>query len=147
MGRITEPQLRVLADEWTPVVLELLDEMARRVWPPVRERRGMFSKSTLITRYDLEGPAQRDGKLVWAVSHTSRPSAFDDYGQLSEGERQFWLVTLMPGSPPFFCVEGAQAHERIPVDKDALRQALNQAYREGPKTERFYGNKGPLSHR
>jgi hypothetical protein len=147
MGRITDPGLQALAEAWSPVVLELLDEVGQRVWPPHKERRGLFGKPVIITRYSLEGPAQRSGQLLWALSHTSQPSTFDEYGTLSEGEREFWLVALQPGSPPLFSVEGARLHERIPVDSEALLKALNDSRKEGPKTERFYGNKGPLSHR
>jgi hypothetical protein len=83
---------------------------------------------------------------VWAVSHTINPSSFDEQGRLSKGERVCWLVMLNT-SQATFTVEGAQIIERIPLDREALAQALNQAAQSGPKSEAFYGNKGPLTQR
>ncbi|HEC23730.1 MAG TPA: hypothetical protein ENI95_12530 [Chloroflexi bacterium] len=147
MGRIRKPELQTLADEWSPVVRELLDQLGKKIWPPKKERPSLLQKPRLITRYSLEGPAQRGNELAWALSHTTRPSSFDDTGRLTEGEREFWLVTLRPGDPPTFRIEGAQVIADIPADREALRKALRRARKMGPKVQTFYGNKGPLSHR
>lgn len=147
MGRIVDPGLQTLADQWSPVVTSLLDALGSRVWPPKKQRQGLFRKPILIYRYSLEGPAQREGKLVWALSHTARPSSFDDRGVLGQGEREFWVITLSPGSSPRFTIQGSDVQPDIPADAEVLREALHAAQQAGPKREVFYGNKGPLSHR
>lgn len=146
MGRIREPELIRLAEEWSPVVHELLDEMGQRVWPHKKIRRSLFSRPEIIVRYTIEGPVQRGSAIAWSLTHTSKPSAFDSSGVLSKGERQFWLVTIHPGTPPQFAVEGAQTQAQIPVGREALFQALQQARKDGPMVQEFYGNKGPLSY-
>ncbi len=146
MGRIVDRNLQALADQWSPTVRELLDEIGRQTWPPLKQRRGILGGSVLISRYSLEGPVQRNGELFWALSHTSKPSSFDDRGVLSEGERQFWLLALHPGDPPCFRLEGAAVHDSVPANAVVLREALHRARQAGPKIEAFYGNKGPLSH-
>jgi len=127
------------------VVFEVLDELGKRTWPPVKERQGLLSRPNLIARYSLEGPAQRGNEIVWALSHTSRPSTFDVDGKLTKGERQYWLVYLRAGEPLTFRVEGKTTLDGISADRWALREALKQA--DHPVIEAFYGNKGPLRHR
>jgi hypothetical protein len=147
MGRIREPVLRELADQWAPIVQELLHEIGQRVWPPKKIKQSLFSKAEYIIRFSIEGPVEYGNRAAWALSHTSRPSAFDASGTLSEGEREFWLLTLENGSPPLFHLEGASIQERIPANRDQLLDALNSARKEGPKVEPYFGNKGPLSHK
>ncbi len=145
MGRILDPQLRNLADQWSAVVQELLDGIGSRSWPPRKVRRSVFGKPELVVRYVQEGPVQRGNRIGWAVSHTSRPSTFDDQGNLSEGERQYWIVWLEAGTPALFTVEGSQIETGIPAERGALSQALMRSWKAGPRQQRFYGNKGPLS--
>jgi hypothetical protein len=147
MGRIANSALRRLADQWSPIIHELLHNMGTRQWPPLKQRQSLFGKPVLISRYNVGGPVERDGQLVWALSHTSRPSSFDERGILSQGERQFWLVTLQSDDPLRFRIEGASAHHAIAATIPSLREALIRAERDGPKVEAFYGNKGPLHHR
>jgi len=145
LGRIGDPALRALAETWTPVVFEVLDELGKRTWPPLKERPSLLSKPNLIARYSLEGPAQRGDEIAWALSHTSRPSTFDDQGKLTKGERHYWLVYLRTGEPLTFRVESKTTLDGIPANQQALQNALKQA--KDPVTETFYGNKGPLRHR
>ncbi len=147
MGRIREPALRDMADRWSPIVQELLREIGQRVWPPKKIKRSIFSKPELITRFSVEGPVELGDQAAWAVSHTSHPSGFDASGMLSEGKREFWLLTLENGNPPLFRIEGASVEERIPASRGSLLEALNSARKYGPKVETYFGNKGPLSHR
>jgi hypothetical protein len=144
--RIDDLELQALAEQWSPVVIGLLHEIGQRVWPPLKTRR-MLVRVNIVPRYLVEGPAQWGDSLVWAVSHTINPSSFDDQGRLSKGERACWLVMLHPGQPPTFTLEGRQIATGIPAEQDALAPALSQAVQTGPKSETFYGNKGPLSQR
>lgn len=145
MNGIEDPDLRALAEEWSPLVMELLDALGRAVWPPKKFRRWLLDKPQTLMRYMLEGPARQGDSVVWALSHTSRPSSFDYYGRLTPGERHTWVIRLSPGSQPEFTVEGAQTHDHVPADRDALRAALDAAKSAGPRVQTFYGNKGPLS--
>lgn len=147
MGRIREPALRELAEQWSPIVQELLREIGQRVWPPKKIKHSLFSKPEVIIRFSIEGPVEHGNRAAWALSHTSRPSTFDVSGMLSEGEREFWLLTLENGNPPLFHLEGALLEERIPASRDRLLEALNSARKAGPRIETFFGNKGPLSHK
>ncbi len=147
MGRIRQPELRDLADKWKPTVHELLDEMGRRTWRPKKERNWLFGETRVILRHSLEGPLPRGDAVAWALSHTSIPSSFDAQGTLSEGLREYWILSLELGPPPTFRIEGAESITNIPADERSLRQALVRARKQGPKVESFYGNKGPLSHR
>jgi hypothetical protein len=146
VGRIHDPDLQHLADHWSPVVHELLHDVGQQIWPPIKLRR-MLVNVTTVARYVVEGPAQWGSALIWAVSHTTNPSSFDEQGRLSRGERAYWLVKLHPGNPAFFIVEGAQVITGVAADRDAVTLALKQAVQSGPKCENFYGNKGPLCHR
>jgi hypothetical protein len=146
VGRIDDLELQALAEQWSQIVKELLHEMGQRVWPPLKTRR-MLVRVNIVPRYLVEGPAQWGDSLVWAVSHTINPSSFDDQGRLSKGERACWLVMLHPGPPPTFTLEGRQIATGIAADRDALAQAVNDSVQSGPKSETFYGNKGPLSQR
>ena len=145
MGRIGDASLRALVEIWTPEVFDVLGELGKRTWPPIKEQQSLFSRPNHVARYSLEGPAQRDDQIVWALSHTSNPSTFDDQGKLTMGERQYWLVYLQTGDSQAFRVEGNRKLDGIPADKKALREALRQVGH--PVTEAFYGNKGPLRHR
>jgi hypothetical protein len=143
-----ESLLQSLAKAWSPVVLGALDELGKQSWPPLSERRGLLGKPRpTVTRYTLEGPKQRGNEFVWALSHTSRPSVFDDNGILTIGERHFWLVFLGTGSPSTFRIEGAEGLDEIPAEPQELKIALQRAGEVGPRVESFYGNKGPLTHR
>lgn len=146
MGRILEPALKTLDECWSPVVTDLLDGLGRKTWKPRQVRRGLLEKPVTVMRHLVEGPAQRGKVLLWAVSHTSRPSTFDERGELGEGERYCWIVALSSESPTTFKIIGANTIENIPPDEKALGEALRQAAQAGPKHETFYGNKGPLSH-
>jgi hypothetical protein len=143
---IDNPELQQLSEQWSPVVYDLLHDLGRRVWPALRTRQ-MIVKFKTIPRYLVEGSAQWGDSLVWAVSHTSNPSTFDQQGRLLKGKRECWLVMLHSGEPPTFTIEGAQISYAIPADRDKLAQALSHAEQSGPKSEMFYGNKGPLSQR
>ena len=145
MGRISDPPLRALAKTWTPVVFEVLDELGKRIWPPVKERPGLLGKPIVITRYSLEGPVQHGDEIVWALSHTSKPSTFDAQGNLTEGERLFWLVHLRTGRALVFRIEGRMIVDGVLANQRDLRDALKQA-EPYPIVETFYGNKGPLRH-
>ena len=147
MGRIREPALRELADQWSPIVQELLHEIGQRIWPPKKIKRSLFSKAEIIIRFSIEGPVEFGDRAAWALSHTSRPSTFDASGTLSEGEREFWLLTLENGNPPLFRIEGASVQDHIPANRDHLLEALNSARKAGPRIETYFGNKGPLSHK
>jgi hypothetical protein len=146
MGRIREPELKALAERWTPIVVDLLNELGESTWKPVKERYSLLRKPLIVKRHLVEGPVQRGTKLAWAVSHTGRPSAFNERGVLGEGERRYWMVTLDTTGPLSFRVEGAGVVEGITPEAGALKEALQKARGEGPKVEVFYGNKGPLSH-
>jgi hypothetical protein len=147
MGRIHDAELKALTDRWSSLVVRLLTEIAERQWPPRRVRRSLFKKPELVQRYLLEGPVPYRGGVAWAISHTSLPSAFDETGELSEGQREFYLVLLQDGAPPSFSIEGKTKQEQIAADEAAFTHAVHEAHRHGPKHDRFYGNKGPLSHR
>lgn len=147
MGRIHNPALQTLADQWSDVITELLDRLGEQTWPPRKIRRGLLKKPEIVKRHLVEGPAQRGQGLVWALSHTSRPSSFDEEGNLSQGERHYWLLYLEVDSPPIFRIEGAGNVDDVPASRQNLERALEAARQQGPKIELFYGNKGPLSHR
>lgn len=143
MGRIS-PELESLADEWSPIVIDLLKRLGQDIWPIKKRRRSLFAKAETVIPYSIEGAVQQGGALRWSVFHTSRPSAFDDRGMLSKGQREYWLITLDSG---LFTIEGLEIIRDVPVTVDALTQAVTIAQQFGPKVEAFYGNKGPLSHR
>src|SRR5687768_8825730 len=143
MGQLS-PELQPLADEWSPIVSGLLKRLGQDVWPSRKRRRWLLAKAETVIPYSVEGPSPHAGGLMWSLFHTSRPSAFDDRGMLSKGQREYWLITLESG---FFTIEGAQILSGIPATVDALTQSLIEAQQSGPKVETFYGNKGPLSHR
>lgn len=147
MGRITEPSLQSLAIEWNENIRHELNELAKKMWPPLRESQGLFQKPRVIDRFILEGPVQRAGELVWAVSHTSSPSTFDDDGNLTEGRRECWILAIAEGSPAAFRLEGSTTHTGELTNLKALKIVLERAYKEGPRQDTFYGNKGPLSQR
>lgn len=147
MGRIADCDLRRLADQWSPIIRELLHEMGARRWPPVKQRQGLFGRPVVVNRHEVEGPMERDGQLIWALFHTSKPSCFDERAILSKGERQFWLVTLQPGDPLRFRIEGAFTYQTHSADSNSRSELLASAERDGPNVEAFYGNKGPLCHR
>jgi hypothetical protein len=146
VGRILEPEFQALADQWSPVVYDLLHDLGRQVWPPIKVRH-MLVRVKVVPRYLVEGPVQRGDSLAWALSHTINPSSFDEQGRLTKGERACWIVTLHAGQPPTFSIEGRQVSAGIPADHDALAQALRQAGQSAPQLETFYGNKGPLTQR
>jgi len=147
MGRIEDPELQILSAQWSQLIVDALDKIGREMWPPFRERRGLLAQSRQVIPYSLEGPTVIAEQLFWAVSHITRPSAFDDKGNLSRGERAYWVISLKPGSPPIMTVEGAQAIS-LPLDPTTdWQSSLNRVVQGGPKVETFYGNKGPLSHR
>src|SRR5690348_9190019 len=102
MGRIREPELQSLSERWSPILSEMLQDLGDKAWPPKKIRKSLFSRAEIIRRYTVEGPAQWGSLLVWAVSHTSRPSAFDNHGNLTKGEREFWLIKLESGPSPLF---------------------------------------------
>ena len=147
MGRILDAELKALTDRWSPMVVHLLKDLGERQWPPKKIRRGLFKKPEFIPRFSLEGPVPYRGGVAWSISHTSLPSAFDEYGVLSEGQREYYLVLLQNGAPPSFCVEGDITQEDVQSDDDKLTHAIQEAYKHGPKHDLFYGNKGPLSHK
>jgi hypothetical protein len=147
MGRISNPTLNALADQWSPVVHALLERTGAQHWPAKKERRSWLAKPKKVIRFGIEGPAPYEGGAAWALYHTSRPSTFDAQGVLSEGKRMFWLVELRPSDPPTFSIEGADAINGIPLEERALEKALSTAQKTGPKVETFVGNKGPLGHR
>jgi hypothetical protein len=147
MGVIRDRDTRALAETWSPVVCEILEKIGQRCWPPKKERQGLLARPKKVARYGIEGPTPHGDGVAWALYHTSRPSSFDSHGTLTEGEREYWLVTLHPGAPPTFSVRGADAINAIPLDRSALQQALAAAQEAGPRVEVFLGNKGPLSHR
>lgn len=142
-----ENEHQALINAWSPVVMAALNDIAGRRWPPHQEKRGLFRRPKLTARYALEGPLWRGGQVLWAISHTLRPSVFDRRGSLTEGEREYWIVALTAGEPPCFTIEGAQVLADIPADQAALQAGLDEALAAGPKHDRFYGNRGPLSHR
>lgn len=147
MRRIHEPELKALVEAWSPLVRAALEELGSQVWPPLQQKRGLLRKPNLIPRCLVEGPVRRGHEVRWALSHTSQPSTFDAQGNLTKGQRAYWIVGLVTGELPHLWVEGAGRTDPIPADLDALRQALEKALAEGPCLNTFYGNKGPLSHR
>jgi hypothetical protein len=148
MGRIHESGLRRLAEQWSPIVIDALSELGSQNWPPVTQRRHLLAKPRIIQRFLIEGPAPRGKDIVWAVSHTSKPSYFDDKGRLTEGERKHWLVTLHTGQkPPVFEIQGVQTFNNVPLDKQAFVEAIKKAGQAGPKIDTFYGNKGPITQK
>jgi hypothetical protein len=147
MGRIREPELRALAERWSPVVRSLLGELGEKTWPPVKIRYNLLRKPRVIERHLIEGPVWQGRRLAWALSHTNKPSVFDDRGRLTQGERKYWVVALASANPVSFRVEGAGVVEGIPAEESALREAIEAAGRQGPKVGSFYGNKGPLTQR
>jgi hypothetical protein len=147
MGRIREPELRALAERWSPVVRSLLDELGERMWPPAKIRYSLLRKPCVIKRHLIEGPVRQGRRLTWALSHTSKPSVFDDRGRLSQGERKYWILTLDSTNPASFHMEGTGVVEGVPAEESALREAIEAAGQQGPKVDNFYGNKGPLTQR
>ncbi len=146
MERLDNPALKALADAWSVRVFEQLDQLGREVWPPLRELKGLLPRPRLVERHWVEGPAMLGEGVAWAVSHTVKPSAFDERGRLSQGEREYWLALIRPGSPPLLTIEGAEVTTGPLGGPEALVQMVEQARRFGPRRESFYGNKGPLSH-
>ena len=147
MGRINDPDCQRLAEEWSDRLLTALDDIARNRWPPFIIKRGFLAKPQEITPYSLEGPVQMDAQVCWSVAHVRRPSTFNETGILSPGERDFWFVSLRPGSPPTLTIEGAKLFSLSLVAETDVQAALDRAAAAGPKHEDFYGNKGPLRHR
>jgi len=147
MGRIVDPILKSLSDQWSPLIRRLLDDLGTQAWGTAKKRRGLFKKAESIKRHFVEGPEVWSGKLCWAVSHTSTPSTFDEYGDLSEGKREYWIVRLsVNGDSPTFMIEGKEKIDGIALDSSALYSAFEQAGKSGPQPDNFYGNKGPLTH-
>ena len=148
MGRIHESGLRLLAEQWSPIVIDTLSELGSQTWPPIKQRRHLLAKPRIIQRFLIEGPAPQGKDIVWAVSHTSKPSYFDDKGRLTEGERKYWLVTLHANQePPAFEIRGAHTFNNVPLNEQAFVEAVRKAGQAGPKTDHFYGNKGPITQR
>lgn len=148
MGRIHESGLRLLAEQWSPIVINTLSKLGSQTWPPIKQRRHLLAKPRIIQRFLIEGPAPRGKDIVWAVSHTSKPSYFDDKGRLTEGERKYWLVTLQANQePPAFEIRGAQTFNNVPLNEQAFVEAVRKAGQAGPIIDHFYGNKGPITHR
>jgi len=147
MGRISDAACQKLAEDWSERILSALDDLGRQTWPPFTVKRGFLAKPQVITPYSLDGPVQIGGRVCWAIAHINRPSTFNVAGDLSAGERHFWIVSLKPSSPPIFSVEGTEEFSRELVAETDLQTALTQAAAAGPKREEFYGNKGPLRHR
>jgi hypothetical protein len=147
MGQMNDPVLKELAGQWTPRVRRLLEEVGNRTWPPLKEKRGLFNPPASIMRFLIEGPVLREDRILWAVSHTRRPSAFGLDGELTQGLREFWIISLSVQSAPAFSIEGQQAANSIPADENSLKQALLNASATGPQVQSFYGNKGPLSQK
>ncbi len=148
MGRIHESGLRRLAEQWSPIVIDTLSGLGTQTWPPVKKRRHILEKPRIIQRFLIEGPASSGQDIIWALSHTSWPSYFDDRGRLTEGERKFWLITLHADQePPVFEIQGAQTFNSIPLDRQAFVKAVEKAGQAGPKVDHFYGNKGPITQR
>jgi len=137
----------VLIETWSPVVMAALQDIGTQYWPPHQEKRGLFRRPRLVPRFTLEGPTLRGGEVLWAASHTLKPSVFDTRGSLTEGEREYWIVGLACREPPCFRVEGAQHRADIPARAETLQAALLEALAAGPKHDSFYGNRGPLSQR
>jgi hypothetical protein len=147
MGRIDDAACQKLADAWSVRLLNALDELGCKTWPPFTAKRGFLAKPQEITPYSLEGPVQINGQVCWAVAHVRRPSSFSVAGTLSPGECDFWLIRLRPGDPPIMTIEGAETTSvAVSVGTD-WQGVLEQAATAGPKREQFYGNKGPLRHR
>jgi hypothetical protein len=147
MGRIQEAGLQSLIELWSPVVKAALEQMGNQRWPPLQQKQGLLKRPKPIPRFMVEGPVLRGGEVQWAASHTISPSAFDIRGNLSEGQREYWIVALVAGEPPHIRVEGAQTLEDIPAENKAFQAALAEALAAGPRHDTFYGNRGPLSHR
>lgn len=147
MASTQDAERDALIETWSPVVIAALQGIGSRRWPPHQENRGLLRRPRLIPRFVVEGPLWRGGELLWAASHTLKPSVFDQHGILAEGEREYWVVGLSAGQAPCFRVEGAQQVADIPARADALRAALLEVLAAGPKHDRFYGNRGPLSQR
>jgi hypothetical protein len=121
--------------------------MGKQVWPPFREKQGLFQKARVIDRFLIEGPIQRGGELWWAISHTNSPSTFDDQGNLTKGKRECWVLSLKNGSAVILQIEGATIQSVHLESPKTLRDALDEARKNGPRDDVFYGNKGPLSQR
>lgn len=147
MGRISDPTYQKLAEDWSERILSALDDLGSRTWPPFKIKRGFLAKPQVITPYSMDGPVQVGEQLCWTVAHIRRPSTFSVMGALSPGEREFWLVSVTPGSPPHISIEGAQVVYKVLDTEVDFQNALDQAAVAGPKREEFYGNKGPLRHR
>jgi hypothetical protein len=121
--------------------------MGKQVWPPFREKQGLFQKARMIDRFLIEGPVQRGSELWWAISHTNSPSTFDDEGNLTKGKRECWVLSLKDSPLVVLRIEGA-AIQSVHLDSPAtLRNTLDEARKKGPREDVFYGNKGPLSQR
>ena len=146
MDKFIDPELQPLIDTWSPVVMAGLKQLGDQRWPPHEEKQGFLKRPKVIQRFAIEGPIQRDGEIQWAASHTVSPSTFDIRGNLTEGEREYWVVALTPGKKPVFRIDGAQSATGIAATEAKLKAALDEALAAGPKRDRFYGNRGPLSH-
>jgi hypothetical protein len=146
MDNNIEPDLQSLIDTWSSIVIEGLKQMGDHRWPPHQEKQGLLKRPKAIQRFAIEGPIPREGDVLWALSHTISPSTFDIRGNLTEGEREYWIVGLSPGKKPVFRVDGAKSAAGIPADQAKLQAALDDALAAGPRRDRFYGNRGPLSH-
>jgi hypothetical protein len=142
---IQKPELQALVESWSPVVTAALEQVGRQVWPPDQEKQGFLKKARLLPRHTVEGPVWRGGEVLWSVSHTILPSAFDIHGNLTEGLREYWIVALDTGQPPCLRIQGAGRLEDIPLAPGDFEQALARALVAGPQQNTFYGNRGPLS--
>lgn len=138
---------QALLEAWSPRVIAALQEIGKQRWPPYQQKQGFLKRPKPIPRFAVEGPVLREGEILWAASHTISPSTFDKRGNLTKGEREYWLIGLSAGELPEFRVEGAQVVGGIPASEDALQAALVEALAAGPRHDTFYGNRGPLSHR
>ena len=147
MGRISDPACQELAEDWSERILSALDDLGQKTWPSITVKRGFLAKPQVIVPYTLEGPMEISGRVCWAIAHIHHPSTFSVAGTLSAGERDFWMVSLRPGSPPSVTIEGAKVVDRHLSEERDWQAALDQAAAAGPKREEFYGNKGPLRHR
>jgi len=146
MEKIIEPDLQPLIDTWSPIVVAGLNQLGDQRWPPHQEKQGFLKRPKVIQRFAIEGPIQRGDEVLWAVSHTISPSTFDIRGNLTEGEREYWIVVLSAKDVPVFRIDGAQSDAGIPAKEDRLQAALDEALAAGPTRDKFYGNRGPLSH-
>ena len=135
-----------LIDEWSAIIIDQLNQLGETAWPPKKLKHGLLAKPEIIARYLVEGPVLQGEKIVWAVSHTLKPSSFSPRGILEEGQRAYWLITLEVADPARFTITGSEEISGN-VDLQTLEAAFKQAKESGPLVESFYGNKGPLRHR